>query len=55
MKSKLIHNIFFIPSLILLSIISSSNSILNFTYPQATTLNNKNILVVEKNGIYICD
>ena len=55
MKSKLIHYIFFIPSLILLSIISYSNSLLNFTYPQATTLKNQNILVVEKNGIYICD
>ena len=55
MKSKLKPNKFFIFFLILLTIISSSNSLLNFTYPQATTLDNHNILVVEKNGINICD
>ena len=37
------------------SIIPQFNSILSFTYPQTTTLSNKNILVVEKNGIYVCN
>ena len=30
-------------------------SILQFSYPTSVTLSNGNILVVEKNGIYICD
>ena len=31
------------------------NSTLLFSYPTSVTLTNENILVVEKNGIYICD
>ena len=41
--------------IILFSIIPQSSSVLSFTYPQSTTLSNKKILVVEENGIYICD
>lgn len=42
-------------SIILFSLFSRTISVLSFTYPQSTTLKNKNILVVEKNGFYICD
>ena len=45
----------FIFLLILCSIIPQINSVLSFTYPQATTLKSKNILVIEQNGIHICD
>ena len=46
---------FYINFLILCSIIQKINSVLSFIYPQATTLSNDNILVIEQNGIYICD
>ena len=45
----------FVILIIFSSIIPQYNSILSFTYPQTTTLSNKNILVVEKNGIYVCN
>ena len=35
--------------------ISEMISILQFTYPSAITLSNGNILIIEKDGIYICD
>ena len=41
--------------LILVSIIPPMDSVLSFTYLQSTTLKNNNILVLEKDGIYICD
>ena len=41
--------------LILFSIFPQIISVLSFIYPQSTTLSNNNILVVEKDGIYICD
>ena len=41
--------------IILCSILPQSLSVLSFIYPQSTTLKNKNILVVEEKGIYICD
>ena len=41
--------------IILCSILPQTLSVRSFTLPQSTTLKNKNILVVEKNGIYICD
>ena len=37
------------------SIIPQSNSVLSLKYPQSSTLKNNNTLVVEENGIYICD
>jgi len=46
---------FLLPLIIIYSIIPQIISVLSFTYPQSTTLKNKNILIVEKNGIYICD
>ena len=45
----------FMNLLILCSMIPQINSVLSFTYPQATTLKSKNILVIEQNGIHICD
>ena len=45
----------FVFLIILYLLIPKSNSVLSFTYPQATTLGNKNILVVEKDCIYICN
>jgi hypothetical protein len=41
--------------IILCSILPQSLSVLSFIYPQSTTLKNKNILVVEEKGIYICN
>ena len=41
--------------IIIFSIFASSLCSLSFTYPQSTTLGNYNILIVEKNGIYICN
>ena len=41
--------------IILFSIIPQSSSVLSFTYPQSVTLTSGKILVVEENGIYICD
>ena len=52
MKSISFNLIFFIIFFIELNII---NSTLSFSYPTSVTLINGNILVVEKNGIYICD
>ena len=46
---------FMFPLIILCAIFPQSKSVLSFTYPQSTTLGNNNILVVEQNGIYICD
>ena len=46
---------FMLPLIILCVIFPQSKSVLSFTYPQSTTLGNNNILVVEQNGIYICD
>ena len=40
--------------LFLINIIKIYN-ILKFTYPSSISLSNGNILVIEKNGIYICD
>ena len=52
MKCISFNLIFFIIFFIELNII---NSTLSFSYPTSVTLTNGNILVVEKNGIYICD
>ena len=45
----------FINLLILCSIIPKINSVLSFNYPQTTTLKSTDILVIEQNGIQICD
>ena len=45
----------FINLLILCSIIPKINSVLSFNYPQTTTLKSTDILVIEQNGIHICD
>ena len=44
-------------AIIFLAIFPYTSSVLSFTYPQTTTLSTtyKDILVVEKDGIYICD
>ena len=52
MKCISFNLIFFILFFIELNII---NSTLSFSYPTSVTLTNGNILVVEKNGIYICN
>ena len=41
--------------LIIIILISDSYSNLNFHFPSSITLANGNILVIEKEGIYICD
>ena len=41
--------------IILISNIISTNSKLAFKYPTSIALENKNIFVIEENGIYICD
>ena len=48
---------YLVPLIILLTIFPYTSSVLSFTYPQTTTLSTttKDILVVEKDGIYICD
>ena len=46
---------YYIYLITLCSIIPRIYSVLSFTYPQSTTLSNNNILIVEKNGIYICN
>ena len=53
MKINIIINLFIF--IIFQLLILSNNSTLFFSYPTAITLYNRNILVVEKNGIYICD
>jgi len=46
---------FLLTLIILCTIFPQITSIISFTYPQSTTLKNKNILVVDRDGIYICD
>ena len=55
MDFKLRYFKFLIDLIILCSLFPKISPVLSFTYPQSTTLNNKNILVVEKEGIHICD
>ena len=56
MKNKLfITSIKYILIIILIFVNYSNNSILSFSFPTATTLNNGNILVIHKTGIDICD
>ena len=52
MKNILIKYIFLIQ---LFNRINRSNSVLLFNFPSSITLSNGNILVIEKNGIYICN
>ena len=56
MEFNLLLQIKFLISIIIsCSIIPQSNSALSLKYPQSSTLKNNNTLVVEENGIYICD
>ena len=55
MNSRLNHFKLMMSLMILFAIFPLIASVLSFTYPQSTTLGSGNILVVEKNGIYICD
>ena len=55
MKSNIIFFNYLLSLIALFSKFSITSSVLSFTFPQATTLGNKYILIVEKNGIYICD
>ena len=52
---NLIRNGFNIFIIIFIANILYSNEILQFKYPTSTLLRNKNILVIEENGIFICD
>ena len=51
---KCFHSIFIFIIILFLNIIFSSSKLF-FSYPSSVTLENENILVFEKNGIYICD
>ena len=51
---KCLHSIFIFIIILFLNIIFSSSKLF-FSYPSSVTLENENILVFEKNGIYICD
>ena len=55
MDLNLKQNKFLIFLIILCSVIPRISSVLSFTYPQSTTLSTGEILVVERDGIYICD
>lgn len=55
MDLNLKQNKFLIFLIILCSIFPLISSILSFTYPQSTTLSTGQILVVERDGIHICD
>jgi hypothetical protein len=52
---NLIRNGFNIFIIIFIANILYSKEILQFKYPTSTLLKNKNILVIEENGIFICD
>ena len=46
---------FLVTFIILCTIFPEVTSVIPFTFPQSTTLSNGNILVVERDGIYVCD